>query len=332
MGHLYCRANKTKYSLSLSYYIMIKDIVKHRAVVHYKHFLRSLRKVAKLYGVSKSSLQRWATSAGVVPKLSICKRKLTSHIAQIVKSAIADNPFVTMKQLADKLTLETGLRHSRQCASRFTKDLRYSKKKVYKGVNHHHDPNKIRAFCDDYLTASRNNSTVCVDEAGFYLSDFPKRGYSPKGQRLRMSCKRIRSKKLTLLLAIRPEGVVGFKILEHNCCKKDFLEFITDLPLRQNDILVMDNISFHHSREVAVILQKKSCSALYIPPYSPKINAVEHVFSVLKTRFRAQHGQSLECLDLIIQNLGEFTLTFQHVLKKVLVDQESLTPFSGYDS
>jgi transposase len=163
MGQHYCRVNKNHISFFSFIWLcrdMIKDIVKHRAVVHYKHFMRSLRKVAKLYEVSKSSLQRWATSAGVIPKQTKCKRKLTCQIAQIVKSVIADNPFVTMKQLADKLTQDTGLRHSRQCASRFTKDLRYSKKKVYKGVAHQHDQNKIRSFCDEYLTAV-NKSKEC---------------------------------------------------------------------------------------------------------------------------------------------------------------------------
>ena len=38
---------------------MISRELRYKAVIHYKHFLPSLRKVSRLYGVSKSSLQRW---------------------------------------------------------------------------------------------------------------------------------------------------------------------------------------------------------------------------------------------------------------------------------
>jgi transposase len=33
--------------------------IRYKAVIHYKYFLHSLRKVANHYNVSKSSLQRW---------------------------------------------------------------------------------------------------------------------------------------------------------------------------------------------------------------------------------------------------------------------------------
>jgi len=33
--------------------------LKHRAVIHYARFERSLRKVAEHYGVGKSTLARW---------------------------------------------------------------------------------------------------------------------------------------------------------------------------------------------------------------------------------------------------------------------------------
>lgn len=36
---------------------------RYKAVVHYNYFVNSLRRVSKLYGVSKSSLQRWVTKS-----------------------------------------------------------------------------------------------------------------------------------------------------------------------------------------------------------------------------------------------------------------------------
>ena len=43
--------------------IMHTADVKYRAIVHYTHFCRSLRSVAKLYKVGKSTLARWVTAS-----------------------------------------------------------------------------------------------------------------------------------------------------------------------------------------------------------------------------------------------------------------------------
>jgi transposase len=51
--------------------------VRYRAVVHYKLFLHSLRKVAQLYNVSKSSLQRWIHNDPTIRKVG-AKSKLTT--------------------------------------------------------------------------------------------------------------------------------------------------------------------------------------------------------------------------------------------------------------
>jgi len=40
---------------------------RHRAVIHYTYFLRSIRKVAKIYDVGKSTLSRWLRHSGARP-------------------------------------------------------------------------------------------------------------------------------------------------------------------------------------------------------------------------------------------------------------------------
>ena len=40
------------------------------------------------------------------------------------------------------------------------------------------------------------------------------------------------------------------------------------------------------SREVRDLLQHHNIEALYIPPYSPRCNPIEEVFSLLKRKFR----------------------------------------------
>ena len=44
---------------------MFPKDVKYKAIVHYKHFLPSLRTVARIYNVSKSMMSRWVNEVRI---------------------------------------------------------------------------------------------------------------------------------------------------------------------------------------------------------------------------------------------------------------------------
>ena len=48
----------------------------------------------------------------------------------------------------------------------------------------------------------------------------------------------------------------------------------------------MDNVAFHKNRQLQEELSNRGISCLFIPPYSPRCNPIEEVFSVMKRRFR----------------------------------------------
>ncbi len=65
---------------------MINSEARYRSVVHYKYFLRSLRKVCKIYNVSKSSLHRWvhADQVGVNKRQKRKKKELSVLIRSVI--------------------------------------------------------------------------------------------------------------------------------------------------------------------------------------------------------------------------------------------------------
>jgi len=81
---------------------MINSEARYRSVVHYKYFLRSLRKVW-IYNVSKSSLHRWvhADQVGVNKRQKRKKKELSVLIRSVISKNIADNPFITCKELVN---------------------------------------------------------------------------------------------------------------------------------------------------------------------------------------------------------------------------------------
>jgi transposase len=143
---------------------------------------------------------------------------------------------------------------------------------------------------------------------------------------------------MTLLLAVSRHGVVAFDIMDRNCKKADFVSFVERLPVEAGTALVMDNIQFHRSRETLQAIQDKGCVPLFTPPYSPRFNPVEMVFSAVKRTYRRfcppVNDDAFDYASLlhnVVDQCDGLAPYFDHVRKlarDVVVDASS---FCGYD-
>lgn len=265
---------------------MISKEEKYKAVVHYKYYCRSLRKVAKMHKVSKSSLQRWVRQDPTIRKIRT-KKERSAEIVRSIRETIQQNPFSTWSALAQKLQLDCGITISRSTAGRILHSLQFTRKKAFRVVDKTHDPVEIMQFCNEYI--QNEDSLVCIDEACFYVGDKGRYGYSSRGSRLNVKASRtLRMKKYTLMMAISRCGVIHFEIMDHNCKIADFLRFVNALQVPPQTTLLMDNVAFHKNSTVRQAIKDKMCKPLYIPPYSPKTNAIENVFGMLKRAYRAE--------------------------------------------
>ena len=264
-----------------------------KAVIHYKHFLRHLRKVARIYGISKSSLQRWvhmeSTTATLRPRARASHSPKVGKldvIRDILCNLLASNPFATAAEVAQHLKHQCGLHRSPQTAWRWLRQAGMTRKKAYRQVDFTHDPDHISSFCKEYLQRQASN-LVCIDETGFYLGDCPRFGYSPRGKRLAViRGKSLRCSKISMIMAVGAQGVVHFEVLDGNCRKDDFVRFVKALPVPPGSTLLMDNIAFHHSKETLDAIRSKLCTPLFTPPYSPRFNPIEQIFAAVKAGFR----------------------------------------------
>lgn len=68
-----------------------------------------------------------------------------------------------------------------------------------------------------------------------------------------------------------------------------FLVFLDRLcpRLEPGDVLIMDNCRIHHIEAVRVKLEAVGAKALFLPPYSPELNPIEEVWSLVKRMLRS---------------------------------------------
>jgi transposase len=52
--------------------------------------------------------------------------------------------------------------------------------------------------------------------------------------------------------------------------------------LKPNQIIIMDNASIHKSKKIKEIIENKGCKLIYLSPYSPDLNPIEHYWFFVK--------------------------------------------------
>jgi transposase len=77
--------------------------------------------------------------------------------------------------------------------------------------------------------------------------------------------------------------------------------------LKPGDIVVMDNLACHKVAGVAEAIRAAGAEAAYLPPYSPRLNPIEHVFAKTKQEIRKRKPRTKpECDRLCGESLDWF--------------------------
>ena len=104
---------------------------------------------------------------------------------------------------------------------------------------------------------------------------------------------------LTVVGAIGLDGVRAMMAYEGGTTKEAFLRFVHEAlvpSLKRGDVVVMDNLSSHHCEGVAEAIEAAGATVLYLPPYAPELNPIEHTWSKLKALLRRAEARTLRTL------------------------------------
>ena len=129
---------------------------------------------------------------------------------------------------------------------------------------------------------------VYADESGFRDASYRRFGYAPKGEAVYglISSQRTRT---TPLLAARFQGTFTetVRLLQGGCKSADFNEWLAEVlcpHLTANHVLILDNAMLHKTSRTRQLIEATGARLLFLPPYSPDDNPIEHDFANIKRR------------------------------------------------
>ena len=91
---------------------------------------------------------------------------------------------------------------------------------------------------------------------------------------------------------------------EGGTSREAFLRFVHEAlvpSLRQGDVVVLDNLGAYRAAGVRDAIETAGASILYLPPYHPELNPIEHAWSKLKAFLKKVGARTLQALATAIR-------------------------------
>jgi len=74
--------------------------------------------------------------------------------------------------------------------------------------------------------------------------------------------------------------------------------------LPPNSILIWDNATFHKSARLREMVEQAGHTMLFLPPYSPDLNPIEHKWHELKQRLRSYWDTNIDFFENLINQIN----------------------------
>ena len=133
-----------------------------------------------------------------------------------------------------------------------------------------------------------------LDESGICHKLERTHGYSRKGQRVHALTYGKRKGRTNIIGAWSSEkGLFATQTYEHTVNKDVFITWLKNrlIPhLKKGMAVIMDNAPWHKGEDIRQMIQDTGAILIYLPPYSPDLNPIEHAWANLKAKIRkAKH-------------------------------------------
>ena len=131
-------------------------------------------------------------------------------------------------------------------------------------------------------------SVVYADESGFRDESYRRYGYGFKGEQVFELISSQRTRTTTRIAA---------RLFEGSCKAVDFNDWLAEQlcpRLTSKQVVILDNARLHKTPQTRQLIEASGASLMFLPPYSPDYNPIEHDFANIKRKREYHPEKSIE--------------------------------------
>ena len=132
---------------------------------------------------------------------------------------------------------------------------------------------------------------IYVDESGFVKNYYKDKGWALRGKKVFAEKSGKRYARTSLVAGYCKGEVLAMMPYSGTMNKSLFNSWFANMlcsELKIGSVVVLDNATSHSKKSLAKIAKAKGISLLFLPPYSPDKNPIEHLWANIK-RFLKTH-------------------------------------------
>lgn len=139
---------------------------------------------------------------------------------------------------------------------------------------------------------------------GVLLGIMRGRARSMKGERVYDIKPFYRGSRVTVVGAISQKKVIAMKTMGKSINGEEFLKFVQEElapKLWKGAVVVMDNLKVHKVEGVEEMIEAVGARVVYLSPYSPEFNPIEHLWWELKAFLRRFIPKSVQIVEKLLE-------------------------------
>jgi transposase len=144
-----------------------------------------------------------------------------------------------------------------------------------------------------------------LDESGVNLGLTRLYGRAAPGERVVEATPGTSGPHYTVVAALGVGGVQAPLLFEGAMTTVTFDTYVAEVlapTLRRGELLLMDNLSAHKSGQAQTLLEARGVQVIFLPPYSPDLNPIEHCWGKVKQALRATKARTWDALIVALRD------------------------------
>jgi transposase len=166
---------------------------------------------------------------------------------------------------------------------------------------------KRKQFLED-IKSIDPTKIVYSDETGIDDNEVPNFGWAPRGKRCYSAKKAERKTRYNITAALNLNHLFApflFEGYSTASTYETYIEKVLAPNLKPGMVVIIDNARFHKTKKVVELIEAVGCRIIFLPPYSPDFNPIEHWWFAVKNEIRIAAEGARDFYDAAVKTLGK---------------------------